>query len=92
MVGSLVFFIVKMEKGKLVASTNNPQGGRDKSSPLPVLGKWGVRFFLVSACLARLPTNSGAQAFWGNLTAPFPSLRFLWGPTCQAESQELAFE
>lgn len=90
-VRSLVFFIVKMEKGKLVAPTNNPQGGRDKSSPLPVLGEWGSDF-LVSACLARLPTNSGVQAFWGNLTAPLPSLRFLWGPTCQVESQELAFE
>lgn len=48
-VGSLVFFIIKTEKGKLVAPTNNPQAGRDKSSPFTTLGGLGVIF--CSLCL-----------------------------------------
>lgn len=63
-VGSLVFFVIKIEKGKLVAPTNNPQAGRDKSSPFTTFGGWGS-YFVVSACLARYPTKRAVYRPFG---------------------------
>lgn len=91
-IGRVLGFVFKVEKSKLVggsAPTNNPQAGGAKPSPLPLFGAWGSDAHSLLAWPDFPPTEWGTGPL-GCSYSPTP-LRCLWGPTCEVESQELAF-